>query len=90
MPSTKKTLKTCASAALSATIIATKGLKYGLTFSSGLAKEFLGGANNLAGQFAPGVKFGIGKYLFEQTEKAAVWGIDQTIAAQKWLKGKLR
>lgn len=90
MVTAKSVLKTDAKGALSISIITSRAAKYGLSFSSGLCKQFVGGAKNLADQFAPGIDFGIGKYLYEQGEKAASWGMNKLIAAQKWLKGKIR
>lgn len=83
-------VKNAASAALSASVLASRGAKYGLTFSSDTAKVFLGGAKNLANQFASGAELGIGAFLYDKTEKAALWTVDQAIALQKWMKGKLR
>jgi hypothetical protein len=82
--------KRTASTALSASILLTKGAKYGLTFSSDTAKVFLGGAKNLANQFASGAELGIGSFLYDQTEKATLWTVDQAIALQQGMKGKLR
>jgi hypothetical protein len=82
--------KKTASVALSASILASRGAEYGLTFSSEAAKVFFGGAKNLANQFAQGAELGIGAFLYDKTEKAALWTVDQAIALQKWMKGKLR
>lgn len=86
----KNVAKSTGKGVLPTTIFLSHATKYGLTFTSGLVKTMYGGAMNLANQFAPGVKLGIGEYLLNQTEKAVIWGIDKTIAAQKWLKGKIR
>ena len=86
----KSTAKTAGKIALTATIAASYGAKYGLNFGMGLTKVMFGGAQNLANQFAPGMEFGLGKYLLSTSEKVADYGIDKTIALQKYLKGQIR
>ena len=91
MPTGKDIAKTIGKGALSATIVGTYAAKYDLNFTAGLAKCFLGGAENLASQMAPGeLKLGIGTYLLDQTLKGTNWVIDKTIQLQKSIKGKLR
>ena len=91
MTDTAEVAKKAASIGLSLTIGTAMLAKYGLNFTSGLTKCFLGGAENLTEQLVgKGLKLGIGAYLLSQSEKVVNWGFDKLIAAQKSLKGKLR
>lgn len=90
MPSAKQALKFCELVAVDAMIIATKGAKYGLSFTSGFTKLLFGGAQNLTNQFASGTNFGIGKYLYASGEKVVNKGFDLLISLQKSVQKALR
>ena len=90
MTDTKEVAKKVVGGTLAMTICATTLAKYGLNFTTGLAKVFFSGAENLANQMAGGVKLGIGSYLLEKGEKAVNWGFDKLIAGQKAIKGHLK
>lgn len=91
MADTTEIAKKIATAGLGLTIGATVLTKYGLNFTMGLTKCFLGGAENLAEQMVgKGLKLGIGTYLLGQTEKVVNWGFDKLIAGQKALKGHMK
>lgn len=91
MTDTAEIAKKVATAGLGLTIGATLLTKYGLNFTMGLTKCFLGGAENLTEQMVgKGIKLGIGAYLLGQTEKVVNWGFDKLVAVQNKLKGKLR
>ena len=80
----------CGRGVLSATILATKCAKYGLSFSSDLAKQFVAGAQNLANQFAPdGLKLGVGPFLYDKSKEAVLWGLGQVVAIQNNAKKSL-
>ncbi|MCQ2740912.1 MAG: hypothetical protein MJ210_02200 [Alphaproteobacteria bacterium] len=90
MPSAKQALKFCGCGLLNATIFTSKCAKYGLSFTSDLAKLFVGGAQNLADQFAPGgIKLGVGKLLYDKSEKIMLGGLSQLIAIQENAKKSL-
>ena len=91
MTDTKEVAKKVAKGTLAVTIGATEIAKYGLNFTTGFCKVFLGGAENLANQMVGGgLKLGIGSYLLNESEKAVNWGFDKLIAGQKALKGHLK
>ena len=76
---------------LSASIIATKALKYGVHLSFGVTKCLLGGAKSLAKEFS-GNSFetGIGDFVLKEGEKAINYGFDKLISAQQYLEGKCK
>ena len=90
MADTKEVAKKVAKGTLALTIGATMLTKYGLNFTTGLAKVFFNGAENLANQMSGGLKLGIGSYLLNESEKAVNWGFDKLIEGQKALKGYLK
>ena len=91
MADAEEIAKKVAGGTLAVTIGATMLAKYGLNFTTGLAKVFFGGAENLTNQMVGnGVKLGIGSYLLNEGEKAVNWGFDKLIAGQKALKGHLK
>lgn len=90
-PTTEKALKTTARFGLSTAIVTAKAAKYGLNFSFGITKTFLGGAKSLANQFAKGAEFpSIGEKMLDETAKASGKLFDWGIAGLANLKKKVR
>ncbi len=90
MPTSKQVIKTSTKIALTTTIAASYVAKYGLSFTTGLAKTLYGGALNMANDFAPvNINFGTGNYLLNSAQDLADKGCDSLIKMQKYVRGRI-
>lgn len=90
MPTSKQVLKTSAKIGLTVTIASSYVAKYGLSFTSGLAKTLYGGVLNMANDFAPiNINLGVGNYLLDSAQFLADKSCDSLIKMQKYVRGRI-